>query len=203
MKLAALAVAVLVVGCSRSSGSPAGPLLVDAAPPPAPVATLVAPQAGDAAPPEPDAPIDAAAPPGLPYGLRVDGEAVTYCDGRGGRRLDPATGQSTPFARPCPPDEEADGACGNVPKALDVDVRSPQDTPDDIVGAGSENYPLSGRLHDCAALGSTLAVVTRSRVSLLADGKEQVIARRGAERVALGAKWVAWIDGSKVLAKAR
>ncbi len=40
-------------------------------------------------------------------------------------------------------------------------------------------------------------------MSLLAGGNEQVIASQGGEGVALGAEWVAWIDGSNVLAKAR
>ena len=50
---------------------------------------------------------------GNPYGLRIDTKgAISFCDQRGGRRLDERTGQDVAFERDCAPEGESAAGCG-------------------------------------------------------------------------------------------
>ena len=82
-------------------------------------------------------------------GLRVDDGAISYCDKRGGRKLDATTGQDVAFERTCTKDGEANTACSGLP--LDVTVSTPKRGPNDVVDVKGKSFPLEGRVHDCAA----------------------------------------------------
>jgi hypothetical protein len=140
---------------------------------------------------------------GSPFGLRVESGAVSFCDERGGRKLDTGAGGEVPFDRICRPDTEANVACGGLP--LDVAVSTPNRGPNDVVDVDGNAYPLDGRVHDCAADGSVVAIVTGSMVVLLDTAKNttHVVHRSGGDRVAIGREWVAWSDASTVHAKRR
>lgn len=140
---------------------------------------------------------------GEPFGLRVDGGAVSFCDKRGGRKLDAATGQDLAFERTCAKDGEANTACSGFP--LDVAVSTPNRGPNDVVDVTGKSFPLDGRVHDCAADGQVLAIVTGAAVVLVdtTTGKAEVIDHQGGDRVIIGAGRVAWSQGSTVRARTR
>ena len=140
---------------------------------------------------------------GSAFGLRVDGGVVSFCDERGGRKLDATTGLDTAFRRACPEDDESNPGCGRVGFA--VDVRTPGLGPDDFVDVDAHGYPMQGLVHDCAAEGKVLAIVTGSTVVLIDTTKEkaEVIAHEGASRVSIDRTWIAWSLGSTVRARRR
>jgi hypothetical protein len=140
---------------------------------------------------------------GEPYDLHLGGGALTFCDSRGMRRVDLKTGQDAATAEVCPQKEEANTACSGL--GLEIEVRSPQSEPDDVVDLGGSSFPMKGRVHDCAADGRVLAIATGSAVSLIDAARNVVIevSREGADRVAVGGDWVAWADGAKIRAVPR
>lgn len=133
---------------------------------------------------------------GSAYGLSVD-DAISYCDDRGGRKINPKTGEDVRVDRACAK-AEGNAACGGLSIALTV--RMPGLGPDDVVEAPDYSFPLVGHVHDCATDEKTIAVVTHTQVSLLdaASGKAKVIDEEGGERIAIGPGWVAWSDGAIV-----
>jgi len=138
-----------------------------------------------------------AATTGAPYGLRVEGGVVSFCDGSGARRLDPATGKVGAFERTCLKDAEPNTTCSG--STLDVTVRTPNLGPDDVIDVGGASFPLEGRVHDCALDGTALAVVTGSEVVLIDTAKDdetKVIDHGGGDFVSIGSSWVAWTQGS-------
>lgn len=140
---------------------------------------------------------------GEPFGLRVEGGIISFCDKRGGRKLDTTTGHDVAFGRTCPKDGEANTACSGLP--LDVAVSTPNRGPNDVVDVKGKSFPLEGRVHDCAADGKVLAAVTGSAVVLVdtTTDKADVIQHLGGDRVTIGAGWIAWSKGSTVYARTR
>jgi|SRR5450432_3045544 hypothetical protein len=139
---------------------------------------------------------------GEPYGLRFEDGALVFCDTRGGRRLDLKTGQSAAADLNCKKNEP-DTACSSV--TPNVSVRAPLSEPNDLVDVDGFSFPLTGRVHDCAAEGKTIAIVTASSVVMIdaANGAMIKINSQGGDRVAIDSGWVAWTDGSKVNAMLR
>lgn len=140
---------------------------------------------------------------GDPFGLRVEGGTISFCDKRGGRKLDTTSGRDAAFERPCAKDVEANTACSGLP--LDVAVSTPSLGPNDMVDVKGKSFPLEGRVHDCAADGQVLAIVTGTAVVLVETTKDkaEVIDHQGGDRVAVGPGWVAWSRGPIVRARKR
>lgn len=140
---------------------------------------------------------------GEPSGLHFEGGGLTFCDKRGGRRLDLQTGRDAESARNCPDLQEANTACSGLP--LHVAVRAPLSEPSDIVDIDGLSVPLDGRVHDCAADGKVLAIVTASAAVLIdtTKGASKEISSKGGDRVAIESKWVAWSKGSEVRVASR
>jgi hypothetical protein len=190
VKTFALLILLVVVGCSRSSdrttpGSSTAPSSTTATLSPSLHTDLTLTASGE------------------PFGLRVEGAAISFCDKRGGRKLDTTTGQDAAFERKCATDGEANTACGGLP--LDVSVSTPNRGPNDLVDVKGKSFPLEGRVHDCAADAKVLAIVTGSAVVLVDTTKDKadVIDHQGGDRVAVGPGWVAWSQGSTVRARKR
>jgi len=140
---------------------------------------------------------------GEPFGLRVDGGAISFCDKRGSKKLDTTTGQAVSFERACAKNAEANTACSGLP--LDVTASTPNRGPNDVVDVKGKSFPLEGRVHDCAADDKVLAVVTGSAVVIIDTTKEktEVIDHEGGDRVAVGPGWVVWTQGPTVHARKR
>jgi hypothetical protein len=133
--------------------------------------------------------------------LQVRDNTVSYCDDRGPWAGDLLTGRRLEGTLPCQTASESNTACAGV--GTDVQVRSPQGEPNDIVDVGAQSYPMDGRVHDCAAEGRMLVVGTGSNVTLIDAARNATvqISKQGSDRVALGAGWVAWVDGQSVRAQ--
>lgn len=129
--------------------------------------------------------------------LRFDGGALLFCDGRGSHRVDLKAGAAAGDGSPCPA-QEANAGCG-VPN-LDVSVRSPLSEPNDIVDLKAFSFPLSGRVHDCAAASNHLVVGTGSAVFLIdtAQNTMRTISHDGSDRVAATQDWMAWTEGASI-----
>ena len=139
---------------------------------------------------------------GEPFGLRIEGNTVSFCDKRGGRIFDLTTSQDAPLERACRKDDEPNAACGGL--ALDVTVRTPNLGPSDIVEVNTKSFPLEGRVHDCATDGKLIAIVTGAEVVTIDPTKDvaSLIERGGGgDHVAVGAGWIAWSLGSVVQAR--
>ena len=123
---------------------------------------------------------------------------LTFCDKRGGRKLNLKTGQDTALDRTCPKTDEPNTACGEL--SFDFAVRGPLTEPNDIVDLQGWSIPLKGRLQDCDADGKVLAIVTGSNVLLIDVARETTkeISWHGGDRVAIGSGWVAWRNGSEL-----
>lgn len=136
---------------------------------------------------------------GQPFALNIERGTVKFCDNRGRRLLDLATGQQSALQEPCPPATEANTACSGLP--LDITVRAPLSEPNDIVDVNSASFPLNGKVHDCAADGKWIAIATASRVVLIdvAAGKMRELSPEGGDRVIIGSGWVVWCDGTNLL----
>jgi hypothetical protein len=137
---------------------------------------------------------------GEPYALRLAGGALTFCDAHGGRKLDLGSGKESALPSACPGKAEPNTACRGL--SLDVTVRGPLSEPNDIIDLEASSVPLNGRVHDCAAEGKLLAVVTGSAVIVInvARSTTREISPDGGDRVTIGFGWLAWTQGSKVLA---
>lgn len=175
----ALAIAA-IVGCSRSS-------------PPSPTATSASTVTVPAR-------INVVAS-GKPYGLKIDGDVISFCDERGGRRIG-ATGHDEPVTRECVAPAPANGACSDL--GLDVEVSTPGDGTDRVYVHGSF-YPLSGRVHDCARDGAVLAIVTGMGVVTIdtAADRQDVVDSGSGDFVAIRSRWVAWTDATGIHAQRR
>lgn len=137
---------------------------------------------------------------GMPYALQLQPGLLAFCDGRGARRLDLKTGRDSNSDTPCPKNEQTNVSCSGL--SLDVAVQSPQDAPNDTVDIAGSTYPLKGRVHDCAADGKKVAIITGASVVLI-DAEKGVttqISTSGGERIAIGFNWIAWTENSKVRA---
>lgn len=134
---------------------------------------------------------------GQPFGLRVEGGTVSYCDARGGRKLDAKTGQDAASPRTCAKDEPNTG-CGELP--LDVQVSNPSLGPNDRVEVSGSAYPLEGHVRDCAVHGKVIAAITGQVVVLIntANDHVDVLDHQGGERVAIGPEWIVWSSDSTI-----
>jgi hypothetical protein len=133
---------------------------------------------------------------GEPSGLRLESGMLTFCDKRGGRKLDLKMGWATSFNNTCPRNDEPNTACAGL--SLDVSVRALLSEPNDIVDINGWSIPLKGRVHDCASDGKVLAIVTASIVVLIDVAKTTIkeISLQGGDRVTIESGWVAWSKGS-------
>lgn len=136
---------------------------------------------------------------GQPFALHIEQGAVKFCDNRGRRLLELATGQQSALQEPCQSAAEANTACSGL--TLDVTVRAPLSEPNDIVDVNGASFPLNGKVHDCVADGKWIAIATASRVVLIdvAAGKIRELSPEGGDRVTIGSGWVAWCDGVNLL----
>jgi hypothetical protein len=183
-------------GCTRTPSAGSGA--------PAPAAAAPAPSA--APPPSaPAAPKPAAArapfsiaTQGSAHSLRFDGGGFAFCDKRGAIKVDLAAATSAPSADHCGAPREASSACDN-PSGT-ISTRNPPNEPNDIVDLDGWSVPLSGHVQDCVVEGKTLAVATGSTVVLVDGVRESTkeLSRDGADRVSLGAGWVAWASGARI-----
>lgn len=128
--------------------------------------------------------------------------ALRFCEG--GRARIAADGRvrdDAPAARCATPDEPNAACSGVVPE---IDVRAPAGGADDILDWEAWSLPMTGRVHACAAAGRTAVIATGSRVVLARlDGQSAtVLARHGADRVAIAPEAVAWAHGRAIVLKA-
>lgn len=138
---------------------------------------------------------------GEAYALRLSAETLEFCDDDGAHALDLKSGLMRPAKAACPKKEEANTACGGL--AGDPSVRSTPNQPDEIVDLKGSSYPLKGRVQDCVADGSLLAIITNSSAVWIdpADPIAHEVQSSGGDRVALGAGWIAWTQGARIFAK--
>ena len=139
---------------------------------------------------------------GEAFGLRVEGGSVSFCDTRGGRKLDTTTGHDAAFQRSCAK-EEPNSGCGGLP--LDVQVSTPGFGPNDRIELSGSAYPVEGHVHDCAVDGKVLAAITGQGVVLIDTTEEHVdvLDHHGGDRVTIGPGWIAWSKGSTIEARRR
>lgn len=135
---------------------------------------------------------------GTVQSLRFDAGALWFCDSSGSHRVNLSDGTAARDNTPCPSAVEPNPGCGIA--NLDVSVRSPQSEPNDTVDLKASSFPLTGRVHDCAAAGNHLVVGTGSAVFLIDTAKNtmKAISPDGGDRVAVSQDWVAWVDASSV-----
>ena len=133
-----------------------------------------------------------------PYNLSWDKDTLVYCDQRGGRTLNLLTAQDTAREAGCAPVAEANTACSGFD--IDVEVRAPLSTPNDIVDVKGVAVPVQGRVRDCSVDGQSIAVVSGSSVVLIdaVTTKAVPVDRQGGERILLGPKWLAWSNGAEL-----
>ena len=140
-----------------------------------------------------------ATPKGDAYGFRLEANAFTYCDALGPHKLDLVTGKESPGGQACPKPEDANTACSGL--AIDASVRSPPGESNDMIDVGARSFPVKGRVHDCAANGKSLVVLTGSGALLIdtESGVVKQLSEQGGSRVAAAAGWVAWTEGATVI----
>lgn len=210
-------VACVVWSCSRSAqpspteaASSAGAALV-AVPSAAPTTSATA-SAGAGGTVASGAPAAAApgsvlsiVPTGRMSGLSLEPEAVSYCDSRGGRMWNPATGAVEPQERKCPvpKDESRNSDCGEI--EIVADIRAPGGNDDTIYFKGAPTVNLHGRIHDCAYDSGVLLVATGQEIVAIdvKTGHRDVRNKDGGGQVAINAAWLAWSDCEKVFAQHR
>jgi hypothetical protein len=189
-----LAIILLVFALWCSQTSPGRSQEATATHPPEPTSTI-SPHRAASAPARTEFII---ATDGDPFGLRLESGILDFCDKRGKWKLDLETGSQVAGARTCPNNDEPNTACSGL--SLDLAVRAPLSEPNDIVDVDGWSVALKGRVHDCAADGDMLAIVTASRVVLVnvANRTSKEVSREGGDRVTIGSGWVAWSRGSKL-----
>ncbi|MDP4024918.1 hypothetical protein Q8W71_20000 [Methylobacterium sp. NEAU 140] len=130
-----------------------------------------------------------------PQHLRFVDGALHFCEGGQPRIAAGGHVRSGGAAAACAAPDAPNAACSGI--APEVAVRSPPGEADDVVDWDAWSLPVTGRVHDCAAAGRVALIATGSRV-VLADLDRQaatVLARRGADRVAITADALAWARG--------
>jgi hypothetical protein len=139
------------------------------------------------------------------YALHLGDDALFFCVGNRSWRVDLDAKSPTPITADaqCPKDHEGDAACRGT--GLDVDIRTPDPKSDDIVDIASGSIALRGHVLDCASAGSALAVATGSQVLVIdaVTRKVLVSSAQGADYVALGPNWIAWIRDGELYAHRR
>ena len=137
---------------------------------------------------------------GEAHSFHFDNGTVLFCTGGGARKLDLRNGQVSPSSHPCAQPPQADAACSDLDPKLDVDVRSPAGEADDVVDVKGNYYPLKGRVHDCAAFGKWLAVVTGTQAVLIdmSEGTQLELGHQAGNRIAVSSDWIAWTVGTQL-----
>ncbi|HJZ78354.1 MAG TPA: hypothetical protein VKE51_41790 [Vicinamibacterales bacterium] len=135
---------------------------------------------------------------GDPFGLRFEKGMLAFCDKRGPRRLDLDTGRESALDKSCPSSDEPNVACSEL--NLNIAVRAPLAESSDIVDFDGWSVALPGRVHDCAADGKVVAIVTGSSLVVIDTAKETTkeIRMEGGQRVAIDSAWVAWAKASEL-----
>jgi len=140
---------------------------------------------------------------GYPSGLRLESGLLVFCDSRGGRALDLASGAESARERACPGiDEERNRACADI-EAIAA-VREPG--ADDIIDfKQSPSVPVQGHIRDCAYSAGALLVASGEQVVMIdvKSRSSRVEHRGGAAQVAINDTWLAWSSGKKVFAQRR
>ncbi len=138
-----------------------------------------------------------------PYALRLEPNALLFCDSRGARRIDLTRGEETAASFTCAVPDEPNTACAGI--SDQISVRTPPGSSTDIIDANGISIPVNGKVHDCAGLGDILLAGTAAEVLLLdtKNNTRQTIAGSGADRVAINPAWVAWASGTRLQWKAR
>lgn len=139
---------------------------------------------------------------GYTSGLRLETDALTYCDNRGGRALDLASGVENGRERVCEKHEERNSGCGGID--FIESVREPDQ--DDIIDAKvGPSFPVHGHIHDCAFSSGVLLVATGLEVVAIdvKTDRREIKSKDGGDQVAINDEWLAWSDGEKVFAQRR
>ena len=180
------------------SGSPAVPRNeVDASAPP-----LIAPGISSAASAARRGTKRTVVAAGFTSGLTLEGDTLSYCDNRGGRAVDLASGVEIPRERPCDKHEERNSGCGGIDFV--ESVREPDQ--DDIIDAKmGPSFPVHGHIHDCAFSSGILLVATGQEIITIdvKTDRREVKGKDGGDQVAINDAWLAWSDGRKVFAQRR
>jgi hypothetical protein len=133
--------------------------------------------------------------------MRLESDALTYCDSRGGRLLDLVSGVESARERSCD-HEWRNSSCDGI-DFVDA-VREPG--PDDIIDAKEgPSFPVHGHIHDCAFSSGVLLVATGLEVVAIdvKTDRRDVKLKDGGNQVAINEAWIAWSDGRKVFAQRR
>ena len=134
-----------------------------------------------------------------PTRLRFSGGVLHFCEGGRARVAVGGRVQDGDASVTCAVPDESNASCSGI--APEVAVRSPAGEADDIVDWEAWSLPVTGRVHDCAAAGRSAIIATGSRV-VLADLDTQtatILARQGADRVAIAADGLAWARGRTIV----
>jgi hypothetical protein len=133
---------------------------------------------------------------GEPYQLRLKVNSLTFCDDRGGQRLDLVTGIQTSFVQPCVTNKADDSDPTPNPDDNLVEVASPdmEHEANDRVCIDS-CYWLNGRARNWLNEGKTVIIGTGSEVEMIDGEKDRtvIVSHEGADKLAIGSGWVAWI----------
>ena len=139
---------------------------------------------------------------GYASGLRLEADALTYCDDRGGRMLDLRSGVESARERSCNQQIERNRDCGNI-DFIEA-VREPG--PDDIIDLkDGSSIPVNGHIHDCAFNAGVLLVATGLETVAIdvRTRRHKVKNKDGGDQVAINDTWLAWSDTLKVFAERR
>ena len=130
---------------------------------------------------------------GPAYDVRLLLQSVTYCDGTGAHTFSLEDDKVLASHNTCTSSEKHSG-CPDSP--LDVTVRTPDMGPIDIIDADGSSYPLKGRVHDCAILGTSIIASTGSNVVFIDTTKQSIkeLSAKGGDRVAISPEALAWTD---------
>lgn len=142
-----------------------------------------------------------AATRGEAFALSINSGTLKFCDTSGPHEADLRSAIVTAAKGSCPVKAEANSACSGIQG--DPTVRSTPNQPNETIDAGGRSYPLQGRVQDCVADGSKLAIATNSTVLWL-DSTEagiHVIKESAGDRVAIGSGWLAWTTADRIFAK--
>jgi hypothetical protein len=140
---------------------------------------------------------------GYTSGLRLESDLLMYCDDRGGRALDLASGVDRAHEHPCAPGELRNLTCDGI--EVVAQVRAPGGIHDIIDLETGPSQPMQGRIQDCAFNSGVLLVATGFEVVAIdvkADRRD-VKLKDGGNQVAISQAWMAWSDAKKVFAQRR
>jgi len=127
---------------------------------------------------------------------------LSFCDGAGLHAVSLPAGGAHGAPGPCPA-----GGLPAGPAGPEVTVRNPDHGPDDIVEIEgvAASFPLPGRARDWASSGDAPVVIVATASQVLridtAANRQTPLSSAGAERVATGGGWAAWVSGTTIVAR--